>query len=127
MTQDRWIEPDDMTLLEVSLERDPHHVGTSPEFFLQPGTVCKVYSDEIGPVLYARASKTLRLDLQYVDNNDRKRNMRVMIDGLSKLEETARANGFTEVIFQTNHDLLMKFCTRHLGFFASEGELRKPL
>src|ERR1700743_501744 len=72
---DRFIEQKDLPLLAISLENDEHHKGTTPEFFTELGTVTKVYEDELGPICFVRGAKALRLDIQYVDNNDKKRNM----------------------------------------------------
>ena len=124
MVTDRWIEPSDITLLEISLAKDEHHKETTPDFFYAPGSVTKVYEDETGPVLFARGSKALRLDLQYVDNEDTKRNMRVMLDGFPALAKKAKESGFNELIFNTNSPLMRKFCIKRFGFVDSPGELR---
>lgn len=125
MIIDRYLEPDDMPTLAISLARDEHHKGTDPEFFTQYGTVCKVYADELGPICFVRGTKALRLDIQYVDNGDKKRNMSAMLEGFDKLAAKAKENGFTEIVFQTNSPLLKRFCTKAFGFIESSGELRK--
>ena len=128
MITDRFIEPGDLPLLEISLAKDKHHSGTQPEFFVQPGTVCKVYEDELGPILFARGAKSLRLDLQYVDNDDVKRNMKAMLEGFDSLAKKAADNGFTEVVFTTNSEMMRKFCIKRFGFEDVPGnELRKFL
>lgn len=114
-----------MPVLSVSLAKDEYHKGTSPEFFTAPGTVCKVYEDEIGPICFVRGTKALRLDIQYVDNNDRKRNMAAMLEGFDALAAKAKENGFTEIIFQSNNRMLKRFCVKAFGFVESDGELRK--
>lgn len=127
MVTDRFIEPSDLTLLEFSLAKDEHHKGTRPEFFFQHGTVCKVYEDDQGVALFVRGSKALRLDLQYVSNEDTKRNMKVMLEGFDKLAQKAKDNGFSEVIFNTNSEMMKRFCKKRFGFVESVGELRKLL
>lgn len=127
MITDRFLKESDLTLLEFSLAKDEHHQGTPPEFFVQPGTLTKVYEDEKGPVLFVRGAKALRLDIQYVDNNDTERNKAAMLAGFDSLADKAKANGFTEVIFNTNSRALKIFCKRHFGFTESDGELRKYL
>ena len=132
---DRWIEPQDVPLLELCLERDPHHVGTKVEFFFRPGTVTKVYEDEEGPVLFLRGEgielkegKILRVDVQYVDNEANERNRMAMLDGFPSLAEKAKANGFTQILFFTNVRALSIFCKRELGFKeVAKGELRRDL
>lgn len=125
MVTDRFLEPGDIGLLESSLALDEHHRDTKPEFFTQSGTVCKVYEDEAGPICFVRGTKALRLDIQYVNNHDRRRNMTAMLEGFDSLARKAKENGFTEIIFQTNNRMLKRFCVRAFGFVESEGELRK--
>ena len=127
MVTDRFLETRDLPLLALSLAKDEIHKGTEPEFFTQPGTVCKVYEDEIGPICFVRGTKALRLDIQYVSNDDTKRNMKAMLGGFDKLADKARENGFTEIVFQSNSPLLKKFCIKAFGFYEYEGELRKHL
>lgn len=118
------IEYSDRTVLADSLARDDQHKNTTPEFFYEPWSVCKVYEDEKGPVCFVRGSKALRLDIQYVDNADVKRNIKAMLE-FDKLAAKARTNGFTEVVFTTNSPLLKNFCMRRFGFVEECGELRK--
>ena len=126
MITDRFITEEDVLLLGLALAKDEHHQGTEVEFFYQPGTLCKVYEDDLGPVLFARASKSLRLDLQYVSNSDAKRNLKVMMSKFPELVEKARENGFNEICFVTDSPLLKKFCEKHLGFEAVAGhEMRR--
>lgn len=128
MITDRLIESSDLPLLAESLSKDEFHKTTKPEFFREPGTICKVYEDEQGPVLFARASKTLRLDLQYVDNADHKRNLTAMLDGFEGMARKARENGFVDICFNTNSILLKQFCIKRLGFEEVDGcVLRKKL
>jgi len=127
MVTDRFLEQRDEELLELSLAKDENHQGTDVEFFKQPGTLCKVYEDEIGPICFVRGTKALRLDIQYVSNSDRKRNMKAMLEGFDKLAAKAKENGFTEIVFNTSNDLLRAFCIRRFGFEESQGELRKFL
>lgn len=122
---DRLFEDADLPLLELSLSRDEHHKGTEPEFFKQYGTITKVYEDENGPILFVRGAKALRLDIQYVDNDDSERNKKAMIEGFPALIAKAKAHGFSEVIFNTNSRALRVFCKRNFGFAESDGELRK--
>lgn len=125
MITDRFTLPSDYNVLKVALANDEHHVGTTPEFFNSPGTICKVYEDEEGPILFVRGARALRLDIQYVDNTDSKRNMRAMLEGFDKLAAKAADNGFTEIIFNTNNPMLKRFCTKRFGFVESGSELRK--
>lgn len=124
---DRFLEPRDLSNLALSLANDKYHETTSPEFFLQPGTVTKVYEDDDGPICFVRGAKALRLDIQFMSNSNTRRNIKVMLESFEALAEKARNNGFTEVIFNTDNDLLRRFCAKRFGFVDSAGELRKFL
>ena len=125
MFSSRLIERGDEQLLNDSLQRDSFHNGTMPAFFYDIGTICNVYEDEEGPVLFCRGAKALRLDIQYVNNLDIKRNRQMMLEGFPAMEAKAKAAGFTEIIFFSNSSLLTRFCKQTLGFRDVAGELRK--
>lgn len=127
MITDRFIELQDLNLLQLSLADDIYHHGTTVDFFTAPGSVCKVYEDEEGPIMFVRGAKALRVDIQYMDNTDVRRNMKCMLAGFPPLVEKAKENGFTEIIFNSDHQLLREFCVRRLGFIPSSGELRKEI
>lgn len=119
----RFITQDDYGLLEESIKKDEYHKDTSPEFFYEDGTVCLVYSDEEGPVLFARGKvleqgtvRAIELDIQYVSNTDARRNMKMMLEGFPDLEAKALQNGFSAFFFFSDVPLLRKFCTKRLGF-----------
>ena len=128
MITDRLLdEVGDRPLLELSLAKDEHHQGTEPEFFSEPGTMCKVYEDEKSPIMFVRGTPVLRLDIQYVDNDDFERNKTVMLERFADLAQKAAENGFKEIIFNTNSRALKIFVRRNFGFFESAGEMRKIL
>ena len=128
MITERLLEADDYEKLVEALSKDSYHTTTTPEFFVQPDTLTKVYELNDKPVLFARACKSLRLDLQFVDNDAAKDNIRVMLKGFPLLAKQAKENGFTEIIFNSSSPLLIEFCTKRLGFKQIEGsELRKVL
>ncbi len=125
MITSRQIEPSDRTILSNSLAHDDTHIHTDPEFFYAPGSVCNVYEDELGTVLFCRGAKALRLDVQFVFNEDFTRNRNMLLKGFPAMEAKAKAAGFTELIFFSNSPLLIRFCTQQLGFRPVAGELRK--
>ena len=127
MITDRPVEASDEELLAASLAKDEHHKYTKPEFFVAPGTECTVYSDESGIILFARCSKALRVDIQFLDNADRRRNFHAMLGGFAGLVSRAKESGFSEVIFNTENDSLRKFCVKAFGFEESGNELRKVI
>lgn len=123
MVTNRLITLDDYNLLANSLLLDEYHKDTFPGFFYAEGTVCLVYEDEAGPVLFVRGKPivleniaAIELDIQYLDNRDAKRNMRTMLEGFPPLEAKARENGFAGFFFVSEAPLLRKFCVKRLGF-----------
>ena len=127
MITDRLMEDDDLPLLGMSLSRDEHHQETDPSFFQAPGTITKVYEDDHGPVLFARASVALRIDIQYVSNEDVERNKAVMLEEFPKLAAKAKENGYAEIIFNTKSRALKLFVRRYFKFEESAGEMRLTL
>lgn len=123
MITNRFIEEKDCTILASSLEHDEFHQDTKLDFFLEEGTVCSVYEDEDGPILFVRGKpiilptfKLIQLDIQFINNLDGKRNMKAMLYGLPELEIKAKENGFEGFYFYSNVPLLRKFAVKRLGF-----------
>lgn len=123
MVTNRFIEEKDYPLLQESLSKDSFHKDTSLEFFLEEDTVCSVYEDEDGPILFVRGKPLIfnnigiiQLDIQYLNNLDGKRNMKAMLEGFPILAEKAKQNGFSGFYFESSVPLLRKFCIKRLGF-----------
>ncbi|MFL6437716.1 MAG: hypothetical protein ACJ71Q_09065 [Terriglobales bacterium] len=127
LIQDRFLTNHDLPILADSLSTDQYHKETSVSFFTAPGTVCKVYEDEAGPICFVRGSKALRLDVQFMDNTNIKRNGPAILALLADISAKARQNGYTELIFNTDNPALARFCKKRFGFVESEGELRRLL
>lgn len=123
----RPISEDDRPWLELSLSDDKFHKDTDVDFFYEHGTVCNVYEDEAGPVLAVRGSKVLRLDIQFLANNNNRRNAHIMLHGFPQLAKQAKENGFKEIIFNSTSPELIAFCEKYLGFEKSGNELRRLL
>lgn len=123
----RVLQEEDRPILEASLALDIEHPDTKVDFFYNPRTICFVYDDSDGPVLYARSAKTLRLDLHYVNNLDAKKNMRVMMEHFPDLVGLAQNNGYSDVMFNSTSPLLRKFCIKRLGFMEASNELRRDI
>lgn len=127
MITERFLEEYDFPLLEMSLADDEFHQDTKPDFFTAPGTLTKVYETDDKVTCFVRGSVALRLDIQWTNNKDGKTNMRVMLECFPQLVEQAKAQGFTEITFQSDNELLRRFCIKRLGFRASGNELRKDI
>ena len=120
MITSRNIMADDYHVLRGSLVFDEFHSETDPSFFYEENTVCSVFSDEKGIVLFARGKvlegNFIALDIQFINNHDAKRNMRTMLEGFPIIEERAKSHGFLGFLFESQVPLLRKFCVRRLGF-----------
>lgn len=125
MIYERWLEESDRRIINESLETDEYHKDTSTDFFYDKSAVCKVYEDENGPIMYVKGTKAIRLDIQFVSNNDFRRNRKALLDGFDRFVENAKAAGFSELIFCSNSPLLKDFCKKNFGFKESSGEMRK--
>lgn len=115
--------------LGMSLAQDEHHYMTPIDFFKQEGTITKVYEDEQGPICFARVTKSLRIDIHFMDNDNRFSNARVLRESFPALVKQAKENGFTEIVFTTNVPALAQFCEKVFGYevVADKYVLRKLL
>jgi hypothetical protein len=133
MISSRRIEESDRVRIEQALARDEFHPGTKPEAFYANGTMTNVYEDAEGSVFLLRASKALRIEMLFFNNNANERNANAMLDGWAKLVESAKAGGFTEIVCSTNSEKLLNFAIKFLGLEKvqtssnNEVELRKLL
>lgn len=127
MIKTRFIDENDRAVLEESLKKDDFHKETTADFFYDTRVVTNVYEDEMSPIMFVRGSKALRMDIQFLDNKDNKRNAKALLALGSRIIEQARNAGFNEMIFNTTNKNLANFCKTYFGFVESEGELRKFL
>jgi len=123
MITSRYITDDDYSLLAGSLLLDDFHKDTPASFFYAEGSVCSVYEDEHGPICFVRGMPIIengvgiiQLDIQYINNQDGKRNLKAMLTGFPDLEQKAKENGFSGFFFISNVPLLRNFCIKRLGF-----------
>lgn len=122
----RLLQPEDYNILLESLEQDEYHANNNTMFFVEQGTITVVYEDDKGIVLFLRGkpdNDSLRLDIQFIDNNDGKRNLKMMLFEFPQLEERAKSSGFKNVWFESNVPLMRKFCVSRLGFKESGGNV----
>lgn len=130
MVRNRYITDDDYSLLAGSLLLDEYHKDTPASFFYAEGTVCSVYEDEDGPICFVRGKPIvqdgvgiIQLDIQYISNNDGRRNLKAMLTGFPELERKAKENGFVGFFFVSSAPLLRKFCVKRLGFKEHDEQL----
>ena len=123
MITNRLATKDDYNILSESLSLDEFHKDTSADYFFEEGTVCTIYEDDDGIILFVRGKPVvqdgigiIQLDIQYRNNFDARRNMKAMLEGFPELERKAKENGFSGFFVVSNVPLLRKFCIKRLGF-----------
>lgn len=120
MITSRRIVEDDLPLLQASIDKDEHHSGDDINFWTNPYCLVNLYEDDDGPVLFLRGSVLregiARLDIQFVNNDDGKRNLRCMSIGFALMEEMLKKHNFIGVVFESKSPLLKKYCQKRLGF-----------
>ena len=123
MITNRYIENGDYEMLEKSLAVDEYHQGTTIDFFKEEVTSTSIYFFDDLPILFVRGkpfwngnAAAIQLDIQFLNNASKAKNMIVMLKGFYELEQNARSEGFSAFIFNSTVPLLRKFCTRRLGF-----------
>lgn len=120
----RPLENRDRGQVEDGIRNDPEHTakGLTPDFFFTPGTESIVFEDEQGPVFALRLSHVMRVDMQFYADVDKGRVAKTLVEGFEWLRDRGRAQGYTEMIFESVSKLLVRFCQRRLGFKASPHE-----
>lgn len=118
----RPLAAEDFIELKAAMEANTFHPGQNPAKYADGNAF--VYEDEQGIVGFLHYTKVLRLRTTWVDNGDRTRNGPSIFEAINETVKLAKANGYTEVIFQTDNEALGKFCTNKLGFEESPGEYR---
>jgi hypothetical protein len=109
MALSRLMTERDELLLEHSLKADEHHAATPVEFFKVPGTIAQVWEDESGTICFTRCAKSLRIDIQFLDNEDRQRNAKFLAE-CEGVAAAAKAAGYNELVFTTNNPKLAAYC-----------------
>jgi len=99
----------DDSLLASSLANDPTHFETTVDFFKVPGTIAQVWDDESGTVCFTRCAKSLRIDIHFLDNEDRQRNAKFLAE-CEGVAAAAKAAGYNELVFTTNNPKLAAYC-----------------
>ena len=120
----RPLTQDDLPMLQMALDKSPHQ-DQRVEHYVGENKYCEIYEDESGPIGILRYTKTLRLCAAWVNNEDRARNAASIIQAIEDAVVKAKANGFTEIVFQSDSPTYAKFCIDKLGFQESHGEFIK--
>ena len=116
MISSRRIEEKDRPAIGEALIRDKFHPTTKVDVFYEPGTVANIYESDGKPVFVLRASRSLHIDVMFLDNHDSERNKDAMCAAWYKLVEGARAGGFKEITTSSNSSSLAAFVEKVFGF-----------
>ncbi len=111
----RPLESKDIPMLKQALDQDTFE-HCDPEQYTMDHAYSVVYEDGKGPIGVLRYTKTLRLVCVFCDNDDKERNAAGAIRAVGDAIEQAKANGFVDVICETESPSLKKFYVNHLGF-----------
>ena len=115
MITNRPLESKDIPMLKQALDQDTFEHCQSGEYTMDHA-YSVVYEDEKGPIGVLRYTKTLRLVCVFCDNNDKERNAAGAAQAVIDAVAQAKANGFTEILCETESPLLKKFYVEKLGF-----------
>lgn len=126
MITTRAMTEQDYPALRAATSASTLHPGEwKVEDFIHTAEVPKVSTvieDSQGPIVFVRFTKTLRICCVWNDEEDNHRNARAVIFGIRDAAQMARANGFTEIIIQTNHAKLATFLSKVLKMKQSDSE-----
>ncbi len=115
MITNRPLESKDIPMLKQALDQDTFEHCQSGEYTMDHA-YSVVYEDEKGPIGVLRYTKTLRLVCVWCDNADKRRNAASAIQAVKDAVEQAKANGYTDIVCQTDSESLKKFYITQLGF-----------
>jgi hypothetical protein len=123
----RPLVEEDRQSLNNSIINDLYHRDSmNDDFFYDRRAISTVYEKDNKPIMFVKGSTVLRLDIQFC-NNSNHRNNAAALNELSKIIETAKSSGFSELVFNTDSPLLKAFCCKHFGFVELNNELRRYL
>jgi hypothetical protein len=115
MITNRPLEEKDIPMLEKALDQDTFEHCEAKNYTMDHA-YSVVYEDEKGPVGVLRYTKTLRLVCVWCDNDDKRRNATGAVQAIIDAVQQAKANGFTDVVCETESESLKKFYVEKLGF-----------
>jgi len=80
--------------------------------------------DALGPSMFIRGEKVLRLHIQFPP--EKWRNAKSLIKFIPAIEADARKHGFTQIIWDSTSEDLISFAER-FGYRRSQSEIMKDL
>lgn len=116
----------DVPMIQEWIGHDPEHQGIAPEFFCEsiPGKAeAMIFEDSIGPIFNVKLERVLRVHIQF-DAGETLRTAKVLSQGFQWLLERAQNCGYSEVIFDSVSEPLIRFCEKRFHFERSPHELK---
>jgi len=123
MLKQRSVSEQDRTKIEQWIQADDDHRGKcKPDFWLETkkGVACRKF----GESLFVRAENVLRLHIQF--SPDKFSNAKALLEFIPQIEESARNHGYTQIIWDSTSEPLIKFAER-FGYRRSQSEIVKDL
>lgn len=111
----RKVESTDRDLLNAAAVADKFHfdAGLTGEHW-QAGKAL-LYSDGEGPVFAIQPIKVMRLDIQFIAS-DRKRKLHALVEGFWPFIGVLRDRGIEEIIFNSNSAAVISFFEKRFNF-----------
>ena len=124
----RLVTEGDRAMLESWIQAEPSHPNNTPDFYIAPpkNVATCFYSDAEGPVIVARYTPILRVDFDFNPEASPERVKALMQAEFPAVVQSAKAQGFFQLIFESVAAPLINFC-RRLGYSASPNEYVRPL
>jgi hypothetical protein len=117
---------EDLKHLETCLAKDPFHGGQTVENWKGNTGELITFYDEKGPIFHTKMERVLRVHIQF-DGSETRRNAITLSEGFKWLKETARKQGFTEIVFESVNPPLIEFCKKHFGFLPASNDFSVKL
>lgn len=121
MINHRPMKVEDIPTLQAAIDQNEFHPNQKTSYYTGEKMYTEIYEDETSPIGFLRYTKALRLCTVWCDNGDRVRNGASIMQAIENSVKLAIADGFNEILFETNSPLLEKFCTSKLDFKKAEG------
>jgi hypothetical protein len=115
----RLVTEGDRAMLESWIQAEPSHPNNTPDFYVNPpkGIATCIYEDGNGPVIAARYTPILRIDFDFNPDASPERVKALMQAEFPNVVKQAKAQGFSELLFESTSAPLIAFCKK-LGYVA---------
>lgn len=122
----RALTEDDKPILASWTASDSDHRYLAPDWIYRVEKAERWMIEDKEPRLAFRVQRALRVDIQF-NEDDTVKTAKALISGFDWLLERAQKAGFTEVIFESKSQPLIRFCEKRFGFRKSGNELVRAL